>query len=533
VGKHDDYNPSQRGSWAPCYSQAVNSKAIILVLLSLAATLAASATDPVVSVTGGKIRGRLTPDGGAAFKGIPFARPPVGDLRWRDPRPVKPWDGVREAGRFSPACTQLSEGWNVRFVATSTEDCLYLNVAPPKWPPRAKYPVMVWIHGGSNLSGDADDAGFDERTLVHRGLVLVTINYRLGALGFLVHPDLAVESPHHTSGNYGLLDQIAALTWVRRNIANFGGDPANVTVIGESAGAFDIGLLMTSPRARGLFHRAIAESGAVAGFHGPRTKAHAEDIARKLAARLQAPADGTIRFLRTVPPVTILRETTTASNDDRWGLQTSIDGWVLNAAPAEVFAHGGSMHIPLLIGTNGQEYGGVSGAEQVRAAIRQSYGDGKLAERAIALYGLAGETAETIDPVYGGAAIQWGTDAGFRCPATEQAIGHTAAGRAAYQYEFDHPQPGSQFTAHASELRFLFGTWDKDAKLAPIDEKVSGQMQSYWANFARTGDPNGPGLPRWPAFTIGEQGYIAFTDDGAVAKAGLRREYCDLWRQGK
>jgi para-nitrobenzyl esterase len=506
-------------------------KRLCLVFLCLASSMAAPDGDPIVAVTGGRIRGRLTPDGGAAFKGIPFARPPLGDLRWRDPRPAEPWDGIRDAGRFSPACTQLSEGWNRRFVAASAEDCLYLNVAPPKWPPREKYPVMVWIHGGSNTAGDGDDAGFDARTLVRRGLVLVTINYRLGALGFLAHPELAAESPHHTSGNYGLLDQIAALEWVQGNVARFGGDPGNVTVIGESAGAFDIGLLMTSPRARGLFHRAIAESGAVAGFHGPRTKARAEEIARKLAARLQAPPEEAIRYLRSVPAVKILRETQIASDGDRWGLETSLDGWVLPESPAAVFARGGSMDVPLLIGSNGQEIAGVSGPARVRAAISKAYG--ALAPRALALYGLAGEGSGAVDPVYGGPGIQWATDTGFRCPATEQALGHTAAGRAAYQYEFDRPQPGKQFTVHASELNFLFGTWAKDVKLTPVDRKISSQMQAYWANFARTGDPNGEGLPRWPAFTADERSYMAFTSEGAVAKSGLRRAYCDLWREAR
>jgi len=508
---------------------AMHSTGLFLTILCLAGGMTASAKEPVVSVSGGRIRGRLMPDGGAAFKGIPFARPPVGNLRWRDPQPVEPWAGVREADHFSPACTQLSEGWNERFVATSAEDCLYLNVAPPHWPPREKFPVMVWIHGGSNTAGDADDAGFDARTLVHRGLVLVTINYRLGALGFLVHPELDAESPHRTSGNYGLLDQVAALEWVRDNIAKFGGDPANVTVVGESAGAFDIGFLMTSPRARGLFHRAIAESGAVGGFHGPRTKPYAEQLARKLVDYDHGPAQGAVQFLRALPAAALLRDWKAATHDDRSGLETSIDGWVLPESPAAVFAQGRSMDVPLLIGSNGQEIAGVAEPAAVRAAILTAYGSS--GERAIALYGLAGESSGTVDPAHGGAGIQFATDTGFRCPAAEQALGHSAAGRATYQYEFDHPQPGKQFTVHASELSFLFGVWPKGVQLAAIDEKISDQMQRYWANFARTGNPNAEGLPLWPPFTKMEQSYMAFTSDGAVARQGLRRAFCDLWRQ--
>jgi len=493
--------------------------------------MAAAQTDPVVTLIDGKIRGSLTQDGGAAFKGIPYAQPPVGNLRWREPQPVDPWDGIRDATKFSAPCTQLSEGWNERFVSGSSEDCLYLNVAVPQWPPTVKYPVMVWIHGGSNTAGDGDDAGFDERTLVHRGIVLVTINYRLGALGFLAHPELDNESPVHASGNYGLMDQMAALRWVQANIWQLGGDVGNVTVFGESAGAFDIGLLMSSPRAPGLFRKAIAESGAVSSFHGPRTKAQAEEIAGKLAVRLKAPDGGVIKFLRTVPAETIQREAQLAANGDRTGLETCVDGWVLPESPAEVFAQGGSMPVPLLIGSNAQEIQGPTEPAQIREMIRKTYGD--LADRALELYGLTGDGAGKTDPIYGGAGIQWATDTGFRCPTIEEAIGHSAAGRATYQYEFEHPPPGEQYTSHNCELKFLFGTWGKDVRLAPIDRKISEQMQVYWTNFARTGDPNGEGLPAWPRFTRDAQGYMAFTDDGAAAKAGLRREFCELWRQAQ
>ena len=499
---------------------------LALVFSTLGLWPAMGADAPEVTVTGGRIRGALTADGGAAFKGIPFAQPPLGKLRWREPQPVT-WDGVRDALRFGAPCTQLSENWNQRFVAPSSEDCLYLNVAPPEWPARKTWPVLVWIHGGSNTAGDGDDAGFDQRTLPHRGLVLVTINYRLGALGFLVHPELDRESEHHTSGNYGLMDQLAALRWVRDNIARFGGDPANVTVIGESAGAFDIGLLMTSPLAKGLFHHAIAESGAVAGFHGPRTHDQAAAIGRKLADRLHAPEVGAIDALRAVPAVTILREAPMAADHDRTGLETSIDGWLLSRAPAEVFASGGALPVPLIIGANSREIPGPRGAARLREAIQKEYGD--LAPRAMALYGVAGEAAGNDDPLYGPADLQFATDFGFRCPAVDQAGALAASGTPAYFYEFQHPQPGAAATAHASELNFLFGTFPPSAQLSDVDRKVSDQMQSYWANFARTGDPNGAGLPVWRAFTFAAPHYLAFTSSGAAAGKGLRAPFCEVW----
>ncbi len=485
------------------------------------------AEEPVVAVPGGQIRGQLTSDGGAAFRGVPYAQPPVGDLRWREPQPVKPWEGVRETTQFRAACTQLSEGWNLHYVTGSSEDCLYLNIAAPEWPPKQRRPVFFWIHGGSNTAGSGEAAGFDQRTLVTRGLVLVTINYRLGALGFMAHPELVRESPHHSSGNYGLMDQIAALRWVRDNIAKFGGDPGNVTVGGQSAGAMDIGLLLTSPLAKGLFRRAIAQSGAVTCFRGSLTRERAEEIGRKLAAELKAPEGGAIRHLRTIPPEEILRAARVATGGDRGGLETSVDGYVLPEDPAAVFMRGRSLRVPLLIGSNAQETGGPEPAEKLRERIRQNYGE--LAEKAIALYGLTGAGEGRPDPLYGVAGRQWFTDVEFRCPAVAQAMWHAAAGNRTYQYEFEQPPPGEAASSHASELNFLFGTWPTGIHLTPADEKVSEQMRTYWANFARTGDPNGNGLPRWPKYTNDRRAYLAFTAEGAAVKTELRRSYCEVF----
>jgi len=224
----------------------------ILLLAALASTLAWPQTVPEVSITGGRIRGTVVGQDSAVFKGIPFAQPPTGDLRWRESVPAKPWSAVRDASAFGPPCVQGgAQG------TKSSEDCLYLNVWTPAWPPKSRAPVMVWIHGGGNFAGSGSEAIFDGESLARRGVLLVTTNYRLGVFGFLAHPELTKESPHHVSGNYGLLDQILALRWVRDKIARFGGDPGNVTIFGESAGSLDVNVLMTSPLAKGLFHRVI------------------------------------------------------------------------------------------------------------------------------------------------------------------------------------------------------------------------------------------------------------------------------------
>lgn len=386
---------------------------------------------------------------------------------------------------------------------------------------------MVWIHGGSNTAGSGEAAGFDQRTLVRRGLVLVTINYRLGALGFLAHPALARDSPHHTSGNYGLMDQIAALEWVRNNIATFGGDPDQVTVAGQSAGALDVSLLMTSPLARGLFRRAIAQSGAVSVFQGSRTRGQAEELGRKLAAELKTPDSDMVARLRKLPPEEILEAAKRVRGGDRTGLETSVDGWVLPKPPTEVFAAGESLAAPLMIGSTAQEIGADEPAAKIRSAIQKAYGS--LADRALVLYGLAGAGDGKPDPLYGGPGVQWPTDEVFRCPVIAEAVAHAAAGHPTYQYGFDHAAPDRHSTGHSAELNFVFGTWGSDVQLAPIDRQISDLMQSYWANFVRTGDPNGEGLPRWPGFAVKERKYLAFTDDGAVVKSGLRRETCDVF----
>ena len=420
---------------------------ILALALGLSASAATSDTGPVVSVSGGQIRGRLLAGrGGAVFKGIPFAQPPVGALRWREPQPVLPWTSVRDAGESRPPCAQNSSGWNEKEAAASRKDCLYLDVWTPEWRAKSRKPVMLWLHGGANTGGaGASDPLYDGTRLISRGVVLVIVDYRLGVFGFLAHPDLTRESPHHSSGNYAILDQLAALRWVRDNIAALDGDPGNVTLFGQSAGASDTSALMASPRSRGLFHRAILQSG---GFGRLPPIEQLEQAGTRLAERLKAPSDGAPAYLRSLSTAELLASGAGTATPN-------VDGWLFTATPAETFAAGSQHRVPLIVGSNAIELSGQSSPEELRRMIQSRYGD--LAPKALALYGLAGpgDTGRT-DPLYGSANDQWRTDTGFRCPAVVQGGWHSSAGNPTWMYEFDRAIPPKPTVVHSSELPYMF-----------------------------------------------------------------------------
>ena len=511
-------------------------RAVIAILLVCAAVATGRAqSDPVVNVTGGQVRG-TTLAGGAVFKGIPFAAPPTGERRWREPMPVKPWSGVRDATTFGAICPQAATPIVGDAIKTASEDCLFLNVWTAQWPAAgAARPVMVWIPGGGNFAGAASQAGYDGEPLAKRGVVVVTMNYRLGAFGFFSHPALTRESPRSVSGNQGILDQIAALRWVQENIARFGGDPRNVTIFGESAGSLDVSVLMTSPLSKGLFHRAIAESGAVVLVGEPSTLAEAEKRGQAAAARWKVPADASLETLRAVSTADVIAAQANLLGDGIANmfpnLGITVDGYVFPRKPAQVFATGGQHRVPMLLGSNAREQvpGSVL-AKDLPQAIADAYGP--LAPRALKLY------IGAPDPVYGTPAEQWGTDTSFRCSTVAQAIWHSAAGQSTFEYEFTHvpPERAAVGAVHASELSHVFGTYAQGlvgvgppARATEADARLSDVMQRYWTNFAKTGDPNGPGLPVWPKFDPKSRGYVEFASSGAVAKQGLRRQYCDLF----
>ena len=507
-------------------SAAIVAFACILIASS---PLRADDNSLIVKTTSGDLKGKPRPGGGAEFLGIPYAKPPLGDLRWHEPVPITPWSGLRDATSFGAPCAQPDLGaWNRHDAETGKEDCLFLNVIVPEWPATRPLPVMFWIHGGANEGGTASSALYKDGTLVNHGVILVTVNYRLGIFGFLAHPELTADSAHHASGNYGLMDQVLALHWVHDNIARFGGDVNNVTVFGQSAGAIDTSLLITSPLAKTLFQKAIGQSGAA--FTAPMLPlAGAESSGSALAQMLYAPAgNGQIKYLRTVSPADLLAALGKLGSHPRPGVD--IDGWVLPEQPAAVFASGREAHIPLLYGSTTREFESNESAAQLRATITQAAGT--FAGKALASYGLANDGQGNSDPKYGTAADQWAADMMFRCPATVQGLWHAAAHNPTYEYEFNHAIPGQENAVHSADLPYVFGyfKWG-NAKFTDVDTKLADLMDTYWTNFAKTGNPNGKGLAAWPPQD--DSGvYIQFQQDGSVqAATGMRTAQCSIYRE--
>jgi para-nitrobenzyl esterase len=494
----------------------------------------AAENEPVVDTTGGQLRGSLTSTGRAEFLGIPYAEPPVGNLRWHEPVPKKPWEGVRDVQHFGAPCAQMPAGeWNRRDAEMSQEDCLFLNIITPQWPVKGKLPVMFWIHGGANTGGTASSALYKDGTLVDHGIILVTVNYRLGVFGFMAHPELTKDSAHHASGDYGLMDQIAALRWVHDNIAKFGGDPANVTIFGQSAGAHDASLLMVSPLAKGLFEKVIGESGTSFGF-GTSTLAETEQSGEKLASLLGAPAgQDPIKYMRGLSVGEIFKVLETQKKES--GFAFDVDGWIIPTAPAKVFAAGQEAPVAMIMGSNSREFDFPLSTETLRSNIGEVYGD--LAPKVLEVYGLNNVSEGQTDPLYGTVANQWDADIMFRCAAVAQSAFHQAAHHPTYEYQLEHAIPGheAEGAVHSADLPYVFGFYPTHGNIGGVfgdaDHKLAEWIEEYWTNFAKTGDPNGKGLPHWPEFD-GDGSYLRFTQDvQAIPAEGLRKAQCDLYRE--
>lgn len=406
----------------------------------------------------------------------------------------------------------------------SSEDCLYLNVRTPDLKPARPLPVMVWIHGGGNEGGSSEQAA--SPSIAARGIVLVTVQYRLGAFGFMSHPALSGENVAHASGNYGLMDQQAALKWVRSNIARFGGDPENVAIVGASAGAHDVGLLLVSRTMRGLFHKAIEESG-TAQFGGPaRSLKENEALGEEIATKSGAPPHATARQLRRISPHRLMEATAGSvagvDHSSLWNLAV-IDGAVLTEAPAATLARSGQAFVPLLLGANTREisYPMASPAGFVRAFF------GANADKALALYRLGASGDVVSDERFGDLPIRIAGDVIFRCPAVTVAQAQARTGAPVWLYLFGYSPPGGAPVMHGSEVAYALNAPGETADGSPLP-KDSPPLEAYWINFAKKGDPNDAGLPKWPRFDLTRREYIDFTPEGARAGAGLRDAECSL-----
>jgi para-nitrobenzyl esterase len=459
-----------------------------------------------VRTEAGTVAGSRNADGKVViFKGIAFAAPPVGQLRWKEPQPVAPWKGVRKATEFGARCMQPRIYEDMLFRDSGpSEDCLYLNVWAPKTKADAKLPVMVWIYGGGFQAGATSEPRQDGEHLAHKGVIVVSMNYRLGIFGFLSHPGLTAESVHHASGNYGLMDQAAALKWVHENIAAFGGDPNNVTIFGESAGSFAVSALMASPLAKGMIRAAVGESGA---FFGKTLSAKPlAESERRDAVFAESLGMKSIGQLRELSAERILEAATSVKDTNRFG--PNIDGYFMPASAYAIYAKGEQAHIPLMAGWNRdegsyQQFFGTApvSKENYQAKIRQIFGE--AAQEALKLF-----PGGSDEEVKSSAALL--NTADFIALGTWKWLEmHLQTGEAAvYRYEFDQAPPASEghqaeagLAYHSAEIESVFGTLDwKKISWRPEDYKLSDQMGSYWTNFAKTGNPNGAGLRIWPMY---------------------------------
>ena len=485
------------------------------------AALLLAASAPVVRTDDGPVRGRSVP-GAAVFRGIRYAKPPVGRLRWRAPERPARWTRVMDAVAEHPSCPQKDYGWNSAAAKTTSEDCLFLDVRTPNLARKTKLPVFVWIHGGGNRAGAS--TGTVESRITEGGVVLVSIQYRLGALGFMSHPALSREAGG-TPGNFGILDQQLALRWIQRNIARFGGDPARVTIAGESAGAQDVGLHMLSPGSRGLFAGAIAESG-TAGFGvPPRSLAQSERLGTMIAAQAGLPAGAGADRLRALPVEAIVAaqeavDVPELGDDSFIWLQAVVDGRVLPDTPARLLAAGRTNRVPLIIGVNARELTLHGGRAAAVATVRREFGAN--AERALALYGLQPGGTPVDDPRLGDVTLQLSNDLTFRCPAIAVSKALAARGVPVWQYQFDYNPPDGSAVFHATEVRYVF-----DSPATGL-EPGAPPLQAYWLHFVKRGDPNGRPLPHWPRYRVNSRAYLSFTNRGPVVEHGLRDAVCGL-----
>jgi len=455
-----------------------------------------------VKVESGLLRGTVE-DGLRVYRGIPYAAAPVGDLRWRPPQPVPKWEKVRAADEFGRACIQTNQA--IANLPAPTEDCLYLNIWTPAKSAADKLPVVVWIHGGGFVAGAPAEQLYHGEWLAKKGVVFVSVGYRLGVFGFLAHPELSAESPHHVSGNYGILDMIAGLQWVQKNIAGFGGDPSKVTIQGESAGAAALSILCASPLAKGLFRAAIAESG---GTFGPVRSDASVGESEPLASAEKRTGEwfssigvSNIAELRKIPAEKLQ---TMIPRQMGWA-RPNTDGWVIRGDLYKLYESDQYNDVPVLTGYNSDEgalFGSPKSQEAYVQSVRERYH--QFADKILAAYP-GGET-----PAQKWTERNLVRDSAFGWTAWTWARLQTKTGKSkVFLYFFEEPaelpagaEAGTFGARHASELPYVFRQLTEHGRPAPTatDEALSEMIRTYWTNFVKTGDPNGNGLPEWPAY---------------------------------
>jgi para-nitrobenzyl esterase len=505
---------------------------------------APKATNPVKTdaglISGTTVAGGLV----RVYKGISYAAPPVGQLRWRAPQPVTPWKGVRQAAEFGPSCPQADRSQLVgERIGKTSEDCLTLNVWAPVNPPGRRVPVMVWIHGGAFTQGASSLPAYDGEALARHGAVVVTFNYRLGPLGFFAHPLLTKESGHEASGNYGLLDQLAALRWVKANIRGFGGSPDRVTVFGESAGAVSIGCLLVSQEARGLFHAAILQSGSPYGVtrylrDAPAGEESMEEVGELIARRLGCDReDDVLAALRSRSVDDIMNASHPASPFFGEGIKFGpiIDRWLIADRPSVLLTTKQQLKVPLLVGSNSDE-GAIFVAplqgfdvDAYRRFTRATFRD--RADEVLARFPASrdADVKPALARIIGYSA--------FVSPARRLARAMADLGDRAYLYSFTRVRPGTlaaRFGAfHGAEIPFVFGTLARGGRSSAADpedadRELSQAMMGYWVRFAATGDPNGDGAPAWPRYGSRTDNSIEFGDE-IQARGGASHDVCDFF----
>jgi len=513
----------------------------ILAALTLSSTTASFAAIPAqVRTDKGIVEGEATADGTVmAFKGIPFAAPPIGDLRWAPPAPAAAWSGVRSARDFGYHCVQAVVYPDMNFHDPgASEDCLTLNVWTPADASPGKLPVMVWIYGGGLSGGGTSERRQDGQFLARRNVVVVSMNYRLGIFGFFVHPELTAESPHHASGNYGLMDQNAAIQWVKANISAFGGDPSNITLFGESAGSFSVNFHMASPISRDLFQHAIGESGgAIALTRGPElTREQREKTDSTLALTVYGTSK--LAELRRIPTEDIMRPLMAARPAPSF--RPVVDGWFLPKSVAEIYAAGEEAHVPVLAGWNADEgRGGIAGSvNRFTAAGFAALAAADFPTQTTEFLRLYPNSTES-EALH--SAADYAGDKFIAYGTWKWLEAQVATGKApVYRYLFALGNPGDRFHTpaagafHSDDIEYVFGTLDSrpEAMWRPEDRKLSNEIQTYWTNFARTGNPNGSGnptgLPKWPEYGPAEWQTMHLDSTSAAKPDANRARYLFL-----